>query len=101
MVAWDRREFEAGDLWSLGQFYALVPDAYELDLFEEAREGYAGTDVVGLSVHLTALAEELRGGADPAEPPVDASADEPPTLTQAQFIVERLLGGEVVNDRRD
>lgn len=75
----DRRR---GDDWSLRALYDLVPDAYEVDLLEESRR-------------------------PPVQPPrFDAVRDESeaddgpaPSVTQAQFLVERLLGGVVVDDQ--
>lgn len=95
-------------MWSLGQFYALVPDAYELDLIEEAREGHVDVDPWVLMGDVAMLIDELRGEVDVerievvggpplvAEPDEIESDPESPSLTQAQFMVERLLGGEIV-----
>jgi len=86
----DRRP---GDDWSLRALYDLVPDAYELDLLEEARRPPAPPAVPPAfdAAHAEFVASL---GFDATEvPPAEA-----PTVTQAQFLVERLLGGVVVDD---
>ncbi len=89
----DRRP---GDDWSLRDLYDLVPDAYELDLLEEAR-GPAPTHV-DLDLEemrraaISGLGYDLPAGAD--------DPTEPLSQTQAQFMIERLLGGVVVDETR-
>lgn len=112
MSWWDERDARPGDAWSLGQFYALVPDAYELDLLEDARvDGADSFETESTSIRR--MIDDLRGDVDvenieiaggpPLDPPTDDTPEPPPpfSLTQAQFVVERMLGGEVVDDRRD
>ncbi|MTB88221.1 hypothetical protein H9L21_02175 [Aeromicrobium senzhongii] len=83
---------------SLHSLYELVPDAYELDLLEEARR----PPVALLHDWAAAFARVHREtiaamGYDEVEAP--AGPDGPaPSPTQACFLVERLLGGEVVDD---
>ena len=88
----DRRR---GDDRSLRAFYDLVPDAYELDLLEEARRPPTpeATAPDLDRVHAEFVASL---GFDGTAEPVDQAS---PTVTQAQFLVERLLGGVIVDDQ--
>ncbi|MET0467153.1 MAG: hypothetical protein ABWZ87_00290 [Aeromicrobium sp.] len=92
----DRR---SGDDSSLHALYELVPEAYELDLLEEARQQRDEDQVAALMVELAAawgVAVAGLGFDEPVPaPPAEAAA---PSVTQARFLVERLLGGVVVDD---
>ncbi len=90
----DRRR---GDDWSLRALYDLVPDAYELDLLEESRRPPRPAE---RPVDLDAVRDEFVAGLGFDDEPSMASGEPGgPSVTQAQFLVERLLGGEVVDDR--
>lgn len=88
----DRRH---GDDWSLRALYDLVPDAYELDLLEEARRPPTPEATAPDLDRAHAEFVASLGFDAPAEPVDQAS----PTVTQAQFLVERLLGGVIVDDQ--
>lgn len=89
----DRRR---GDDWSLRALYDLVPDAYELDLLEEARRPARPAE---RPLDLDRVLDEFVAGLgfDPASPTADHTAA--PSPTQARFMIERLLGGVVVDDQ--
>lgn len=86
----DRRP---GEDWSLRALYDLVPDAYELDLLEESRRPPVTPVVPDFAAAHDAFVASL--GFDDVPDAEDPGA---PSVTQAQFLVERLLGGEVVDD---
>lgn len=89
----DRRR---GDDWSLRALYDLVPDAYELDLLEESRR--PARPAVE-PPRFDAVRDEFVAGLGFDTTPAPAADDGPaPSVTQAQFLVERLLGGVVVDD---
>ena len=88
----DRRP---GDDRSLRALYDLVPDAYELDLLEESRRP-APPPAAPVDLEAVRRAFVAGFGFDPVPEPAPESP--PPTTTQAQFLVERLLGGRVVDD---
>jgi len=90
----DRRP---GDDTSLHALYDLVPDAYELDLLAEVRQQRDAEQVARLMAELRiAWGAAVAGlGYDEPEPEPEAAA---PSVTQARFMVERLLGGRVVDD---
>lgn len=86
-----------GGDWTLHALYDLVPDAYELDLLEEARRpagGHTRAEVAdGLERARREAIAALGYDAEPA-PEDDAPV---PSPAQARFTVERLLGGVVVD----
>lgn len=92
----DRRPGAASTLHGL---YELVPDAYELDLLEEVRHQRHEDQVAALTTQLATAWDVAVAGLgydDPApEAPEEVVA---PSVTQARFLVERLLGGVVVDD---
>ncbi|SKB05684.1 hypothetical protein [Aeromicrobium choanae] len=94
----DRRPGAASTLHGL---YELVPDAYELDLLEEARHQRHQDQVAALMADLAAAWDVAVAGLGYDEPAAE-SPDEvaTPSVTQARFMVERLLGGVVVDDDR-
>ncbi|MBA4607934.1 MULTISPECIES: hypothetical protein [Aeromicrobium] len=92
----DRRPGEASTLHGL---YELVPDAYELDLLEEARHQRHEDQVVALMTELSAAWDAAVAGLGYDEPePQPLAEAAAPSVTQARFLVERLLGGVVVDD---
>lgn len=90
----DRRR---GDDRSLRALYDLVPDAYELDLLEESRRP---PRPVEQPLDLDRVRDEFVAGLGFDPDPTPAEDAVAPTVTQAQFLVERLLGGVVVDDQR-
>ncbi|WP_269303778.1 hypothetical protein [Aeromicrobium sp. HA] len=86
-----------GEDWTLHALYDLVPDAYELDLLEEARRPAGGHSRAEVAAALedarreaiAALGHDVESAAE-----VDAPV---PSPAQARFTVERLLGGVVVD----
>ncbi|GAA3535088.1 hypothetical protein AFL01nite_07280 [Aeromicrobium flavum] len=90
----DRRP---GEDWSLVSLYELVPDAYELDLLEEARRPpVEPTDIDWAASFARVHREAVREmGYDDPEPTPEGPV---PSPSQACFLVERVLGGEVVDD---
>ena len=94
----DRRP---GADWSLHSLYELVPDTYELDLLEDARrqqiEDRFTWDVAGLE----AVRNELIAGIgfDDTGSAADEPGNDVPSVTQARFMIERLLGGRIVDDQ--
>jgi hypothetical protein len=90
---------QPGEDWSLVSLYELVPDAYELDLLEEARRPpVEPADVDWAATFARVHRESVASmGHDAAEPASDPEAPAP-SPSQACFLVERLLGGVVVDD---
>ena len=88
----DRRH---GDDWSLRALYDLVPDAYELDLLEEARRPPTPE---ATAPDLDRVHAELVASLG-FDAPAESLEEAMPTVTQAQFLVERLLGGVIVDDQ--
>lgn len=112
MGTWAQRDHRPGDDWSLGQLYALVPDAYELDLLEDARRTRDALFEIDQDRQWARLVDDILNNVDveniaisdgpalPAAQSAESLDPSAPSITQAQFMVERLLGGEVVDERR-
>lgn len=92
----DRRP---GEDWSLHALYDLVPDAYELDLLEEARRPPASPTSEDWSASFARVRSDTIAamGHEATDSPDDPQGP-PPSPAQACFLVERLLGGVVVDD---
>ena len=85
-----------GEDWTLHALYDLVPDAYELDLLEEARRPAGGHSRAEVAAALDgARREAIAALGYDADPEVEHDAAVP-SPAQARFTVERLLGGVVV-----
>jgi len=83
---------------SLLSLYELVPDAYELDLLEEARRPPVALPHDWAAAFARVHRETIAAmGHDEVEPPAETEGPAP-SPAQACFLVERLLGGEVVDD---
>lgn len=107
MTFWGPAEFRPGGKLSLDHLHERVPEAYEIDLLAEDTEARSRAQIeewIGrwdtTSAPFDEVHQEFVSGlgfdavAEPAPGP-------PLSLTQAQFLVERLLGAVIVDDEHD